>query len=146
VPYPNLSNPKHTQFFQYLTWGVWEQDAVECVQTWVWGGGGRLLRTAQWGASLVSRSVGWSAGRSVSQSVSQFVSGCHSITIHPCPVPRSRTRGAILPLPNTSSWRGIYLSIETKRRRTQSWPHPHQVLRSKNVWSYTSNPQYAFTA
>jgi hypothetical protein len=33
VPCPNLSNPKHTQFLQYLTWGVWEQDAVENIWT-----------------------------------------------------------------------------------------------------------------
>jgi hypothetical protein len=33
VPYPNLSNPKRTQSFQYLAWGVWEQDAVENIWT-----------------------------------------------------------------------------------------------------------------
>jgi hypothetical protein len=29
VPNPNLSNPKHTQSFQYLTGDVWEQEPVE---------------------------------------------------------------------------------------------------------------------
>jgi hypothetical protein len=33
VPYPNRSNPKDTQSVQYITWGVWEQDAVENIWT-----------------------------------------------------------------------------------------------------------------